>query len=282
METYTPPCDLHLHSSYSDGTMAPEELVSYAREIGLSAVSITDHDTTRGQREALEAGARHGIEIVTGIEFSIEEEGGSVHILGYCFDPDDVPLVSSIDELARSRVTRAREIVRKLEAAGCPISFDDVLAEAGSGSVGRPHIARVLRRRGCVSSVSEAFVRYIADGAPCHVPKTVLSRDEVCRLIAGAGGVAVWAHPGWNVRRADLVERLIASGVRGIEAWHPNHSERVTGEILALVRSRGLIPTGGSDFHFAELMQADIGEVTAPYESVVALRNAAAERPHLA
>jgi len=277
-----PPCDLHLHSSYSDGTMSPDELVSYAHVIGLSAVSITDHDTIRGQEPALEAGRRCGIEVVTGIEFSIEEEGSSVHILGYCFDHANAALKASLEELSAARVTRAREIVRRLEACGVSIPFEEVLAEAGVGSVGRPHIARVLYRRGLVSSVSEAFARYIADGAPCHVPKQVLPRDAVMRLIAEAGGLAVWAHPGWNIRKTELVERLISSGVGGIEAWHPNHSEHLEVEILALARARSLVCTGGSDFHFVELMQADIGEVTAPYETVSALRKAAMKRPHLA
>ncbi len=282
MESQKAPCDLHLHSTYSDGTMSPEELVSYAHAIGLSAVSITDHDTVNGQAEAIEAGARLGIDVVTGIEFSIEEDGSSVHVLGYCVDHRNAELRASLEDLAASRVARAHAIVRKLEERGIPIPFDDVIAEAGPGSIGRPHIARVLKRRGHVSSVSDAFARFIADGAPCHVPKKVLSRGEVVRLVAGAGGVAVWAHPGWNVRRTDLVDRLVASGVRGVEAWHPNHTERMQREILELARSRGLVCTGGSDFHFVELMEADIGEITAPYESVAALRNAAAEKPHLA
>jgi predicted metal-dependent phosphoesterase TrpH len=282
METSMPPCDLHLHSDYSDGTMSPEDIVSYAHAIGLSALSITDHDTIRGQEEALSAGQRYGIEVVTGIEFSVEEDGGSVHILGYCFDPSHRALVANIEELSEARVTRARDIVRTLEERGISIPFDDVLAEAGHGSVGRPHIARVLHRRGHVSSVSEAFTRYIADGAPCHVPKKVLSRDEVVRLIRAAGGVAVWAHPGWNIKRTDLVERLIGSGVRGVEAWHPNHTDRMVSEVLSLARDRGLICTGGSDFHFVELMQADIGEITAPYETILALRTAATDKPYLA
>lgn len=282
METNMPPCDLHLHSDYSDGKMSPEEIVSYAHTIGLSALSITDHDTMDGQEEALAAGGRYGVEVLTGIELSIEEEGASVHILGYCFDPGNGPLRASLEELSRSRVTRAREIVRRLEEHGVAIPFEEVLAEAGRGNIGRPHIARVLHRRRFVSSVSEAFVRYIADGAPCNVPKEVLPREAVVRLVAGAGGVAVWAHPGWNIRKADLVERLLASGVRGIEAWHPNHSERMVAEILSLARLRRLLCTGGSDYHFAELMQADIGEVTAPYDSVLALRKAASEKPHLA
>jgi predicted metal-dependent phosphoesterase TrpH len=282
MEPQTAPCDLHLHSTYSDGTMSPEELVSYAHAIGLSAVSITDHDTVNAQAEALDAGKRRGIDVVTGIEFSIEEDGSSIHILGYCFDHENRALAASLEELADARVTRAEKIVRKLEERGVSIPFEEVLAEAGSGCVGRPHIARVMKRRGHVSSIAEAFARYISDSAPCHVPKKVLPRGEVVRLISGAGGVVVWAHPGWNIRRTDLVERLVASGVRGLEVWHPNHTERMQKDILALARARGLVCTGGSDFHFIELIEADIGGITAPFESVSALRKAAAEKLHLA
>ena len=282
MDARMPPCDLHLHSCFSDGTMTPDELVSYAHAIGLSAVSITDHDTIRGQREALEAGRRYGIEVVTGIEFSIEEETTSIHILGYLFDWENASLQERLEELAGARVTRAREIVAKLEERGVSIPFSDVLREAGKGSVGRPHIARVLRERGLVASVSEAFVRYLADGAPCHVPKMVLPRQAVIRLIVEAGGVAVWAHPGWHVKKRELVERLVASGVRGIEAWHPNHTDRLREQILSVAREMGLVCTGGSDYHFVELMQADIGEIAAPYETIAALKKAAAEKLHLA
>ena len=282
MEPQPAPCDLHLHSTYSDGTMSPEELVSYAGAIGLSAVSITDHDTVNGQAEALEAGRRCGIDVVTGIEFSIEEEAASIHILGYCFDHENRALAAGLEDLAGSRVTRAEQIVRKLAERGISIAFEEVIAEAGRGCIGRPHIARVLKRRGHVSSVSEAFTRYISDTAPCHVPKKVLPRAEVIRLISNAGGVAVWAHPGWNIKRTDMVERLIASGVRGVEVWHPNHTERMRKDILELARERGLACTGGSDFHFIELIEADIGEVAAPGESVSVLRRVAAEKLHLA
>jgi predicted metal-dependent phosphoesterase TrpH len=282
MELLTAPCDLHIHSAYSDGTMSPRDIVSYAHAVGLSAVSITDHDTVNAQVEALEAGAACGIEVVTGIEFSIEENGSSIHILGYCFDHANRALVESLEDLSLARVSRAEEIVRKLGAHGISIPFEAVLAEAGRGSVGRPHIARVLRKRGHVLSVSDAFARYLSDSAPCHVPKKVLPLEEVVRLLSGAGGVAVWAHPGWNVKREDLVERLIASGVRGVEVWHPNHAERVRTEIRELAERRGLVCTGGSDFHFIELIEADIGEVTAPGETVAALRKAAAGKLHLA
>ena len=281
MDSNKPPCDLHLHSHYSDGTMSPEDLVSYASTVGLSAVSITDHDTIDGQEQAIEAGKNCGIDVITGIELSIEEGRQSLHILGYLFDRRDRRLGESIRALAYARVGRARLIVQKLAEHGAPMPFDDVLAEAGNGSVGRPHIAKVLYRRGLVSSVNEAFVRYLADGAPCNVPKEVLALESVVRLIRGAGGVAVWAHPGWYIKRGELLDGLIAAGVGGIEAWHPNHSERMAAEIAAVARGRGLVCTGGSDFHFPELMQADIGETTAPYETVPALRRAAAAQPHL-
>ena len=280
MDSLKGPCDLHLHSYYSDGTMSPEELVSYAATLGLAGVSITDHDTIDGQEEALDAGRRCNVEVLTGAEFSIEEDAQSIHILGYLFDHRERRLAESVRALAEARVRRARLIVQKLAENGAPISFDDVLREAGKGSVGRPHIAKVLYRHGLVSNVNEAFVRYIGSGMPCYVPNEVLERSEVINLIDGAGGVAVWAHPGWRIRQEDLLERLIASGVRGLEAWHPNHTERVSAEIAAIARARGLVCTGGSDFHFAELMQADIGEITAPYESAVALREAA-RKPHL-
>ena len=275
------PCDLHLHSHYSDGTMSPDELVGFAASIGLSAVSITDHDTMDGQAEALEAGARHGIEVVTGLEFSIEDGGASYHILGYCVDHENEELASKLVSLAARRIERAREIVRLLAERDMELSFDDLLEEAGKGSVGRPHIARLLHRRGHVATVAEAFTRWIADGAPCNVPKQVLPLDEVVRLIDGAGGVAVWAHPGGNVKRGDLLDRFVAAGVRGLEVWHPNHSERIVEEISNTALARGLIMTGGSDFHFAEIMQADIGEIAAPYDSLVALRRAAAGGLHL-
>jgi hypothetical protein len=281
MDAPNGPCDLHLHSHYSDGTLSPEELVSFSASIGLSAVSITDHDTINGQAEALEAGARFGIEVVPGIEFSIDDGGSSHHILGYCFDHEDAALSTAVAALAAQRIERAREIARLLSDRGMAVPFEDVLAEAGKGSVGRPHVASVLYKRGYVSSVPEAFSRWIADGAPCNVPKKTLPLDEVVGLVRGAGGVAVWAHPGWNVKKDDLLDRFVAAGVRGIEVWHPNHSERIVEALSVAARDRGLVMTGGSDYHFAEIMQADIGEITAPRDSLVALRRAAARGPYL-
>lgn len=281
MDAPNGPCDLHLHSHYSDGTLSPEELVSFSASIGLSAVSITDHDTMSGQEEALDAGRRFGIDVLPGIEFSVEEEETRCHILGYCFDAADPALAASLEVLAASRIDRARKIVRLLAERGMDLPFEEVLAEAGKGSVGRPHIARVLHRRGYVPSVPEAFSRWIADDAPCNVPKSTLPLADVVRLIRGAGGVAVWAHPGWHVKNADLLDRLVAAGVRGLEVWHPNHVGKVVEAASAVARDRGLVMTGGSDYHFAEIMQADVGEITAPPETPALLRREAARGLHL-
>lgn len=276
MDKPNAPCDLHLHSHYSDGDRSPDELVRRARSLGLSAVAITDHDTLHGQREALSAGERYGLEVITGIEFSIKEQGKSLHILGYLIDHANEELRNRAEYLGRERLERARMIVCLLSDEGVAVPFEEVVAEAGGGRIGRPHIARILLRNGAVNNIQEAFDRYIGFGGPCHVPKTVLPLEEIIRLIRESGGVAVWAHPGQSIRRKSLLDRLLTSGVVGVEVWHPNHAAEMQGEILSAAREHGLICTGGSDFHFEEAMHAAMGQVTAPYDSVVALKRAAA------
>lgn len=270
-----PPCDLHLHSCYSDGNLSPEALVERARDAGLSAVSITDHDSVNGQEESFRAGRARGIEILSGIEFSVMERGQQLHILGYCYDTGDPRLRERVHYLEELRLVRARSIVERLLACGILISFDEVLAEAGRGTIGRPHIARILLRRGIVTNIQEAFDRFIGFRRPAYVPKTTLPGEEVVRLITDAGGVAVWAHPGALIRKRSILDTLYGIGVRGVEVWHPNHTERIVQEIDRVALERDLIRTGGSDYHFREAMKADIGDMSAPYESVVALRKAA-------
>lgn len=272
-------CDLHLHSIFSDGTMSPKEIVGFSKATDLAAISITDHDTISGQKEALEAGKALGIEVVTGIEFSIEEGEENLHILGYCFDHENDALVQALEELSKARLERARTILELLSERGMKITLEEVLSEVGAGNIGRPHIARVLHRRGFVTSVGEAFIRWLADGAPCNVPKKVLPLESVVSLLEGAGGIAVWAHPGSNIKKCDLLDRLCDAGVRGVEAWHPNHDERICEAIILAARKRGLLVTGGSDFHFAEMMQADIGEIAVPYRNLIDLRRAASREP---
>jgi predicted metal-dependent phosphoesterase TrpH len=267
-------CDLHLHSYYSDGTLPPEELVRRAGERGLSAVSVTDHDTLDGQFEAVRAGKRFDIEVLEGIEFSVRVEGNDVHILGYLVDISDGALRASVDFLAEARITRAEEIVDRLGKEGLRISLHEVLELSGRGTVGRPHIAQVLVKHGLVSGFQAAFGRYLGEGRSCYVEKAVLPLTDVVSLIEGAGGVAAWAHPCEHIRNERIRASVIASGIMGLEVWHPNHDASIEREIVSVAIQHGLIPTGGSDYHFFEAKEIDIGDVTAPRSSVFALRAA--------
>ena len=274
------PCDLHIHSCHSDGNLTPRELVERAHDAGLSAVSITDHDTIAGQEEAFIAGRACGVEILSGVEFSVVEGGKQVHILGYCYDVTDRRLRERARFLAEARIERARSICRKLSDLGIHIPFEEVVALARGGTVGRPHVARVLLSRGAIDDIQEAFDRYIGYRRPAFVAKTVLPTEEVVRLIAEAGGVSVWAHPGAAIRKRSTLNRMCALGVRGLEVWHPNHTEALEQEIERVALERDLIRTGGSDYHFHDAMKVDVGGVTAPYESANALREAASEIRH--
>jgi predicted metal-dependent phosphoesterase TrpH len=255
--------------------MSPGAIVRAAAAAGLSAVSISDHDTAAGQPEAIEAGAAAGVEIVTGIEFSVREEELDIHILGYCFKMDSQRLSTVLADLEKGRTMRAEKIARKLNDLGLPVSFEEIMKEAGAGTVGRPHIAKILLSKGIVTEFQEAFDRFLGYGSSCYVPKKVHSLEEVVSVIKEAGGVPVWAHPGANIRKKRLRDRILGSGVEGIEAWHPNHSEDITKLALKEADKRGLVRTGGSDYHFDEAMKVGIGEIAVPYDSVTELRRRA-------
>lgn len=267
-------CDLHIHSHYSDGTLPPSELVRMAHELGLGACSITDHDSIEGQGEALREGLRLGIEILEGVEFSVRIDDQDIHILGYLIDLDDERLGEQISMLGEARLERAEEIVKRLADSGLEISFDEVLGLSGKGTVGRPHIAKVLVTNGLVGSFQAAFGRYIGEGKPCYVPKTVLPLDRVVTLIRNAGGVAVWAHPGDRIHDRTVLGEILEAGVMGLEAFHPNHDPSLERDIENVAREHGLISTGGSDYHFFEAKQIDVGGVTVPYSAVLELRAA--------
>jgi predicted metal-dependent phosphoesterase TrpH len=268
-------CDLHIHSYYSDGAMSPAAIVRAAADAGLSGVSIVDHDTAAGQEEAIEAGGALGVDIITGIEFSVKEEEFDIHILGYCIGLSDVRLAAVLGDLERGRAERAEKIVGKLQALGVPVTFEEIVADAGPGTIGRPHVAKVLLRKGIVIEFQEAFDRFLGYGASCYVPKKVLPLEDVVSIVKGSGGVTVWAHPGANIRKRRLCDRIFSSGVKGIEAWHPNHSEDITKRSVIEAGKRGLVCTGGSDYHFDEAKKAGIGEIPVPYDSVVELRRLA-------
>jgi predicted metal-dependent phosphoesterase TrpH len=269
------PCDLHIHSYYSDGKLSPAEIIKEAGAAGLSAVSITDHDTVAGQSEAIEAGNDSNVEVIPGVEFSVRESDMEIHILGYLIDHRDVLLREKVSDLEEAREARAALMVDMLRREIPAIRFEEVKDEAGDGVIGRPHIASVLLRHGIVDTFQEAFNRYIGNGKKCWIPKKVLSIEEVCAVIRGAGGIPVWAHPGSLIDDEHLVGKLIAAGVRGLEVWHPNHGGSLTTRIEAAANRFGLVRTGGSDYHFDEAMKAGIGEIGMPYSAVIELKDEA-------
>ena len=247
--------DLHCHSTASDGTFTPAELVRAGAAAGLDVMAITDHDTTGGWAEA--AAARpEGLRLVRGAELSCRWHGAEpaipLHMLAYLFDPDEPRLAADLVALRSDREQRAEKIVARLRADGVPITWDEVYGYAAGGSVGRPHIAQALIRAGLVGSTNEAFAsRWL--GARYFVPKADLDVFEAVRAVRAAGGVPVFAHPRATVRGRVVPDRLIEdlaeAGLFGLEADHEDHSPAEAAEVRALAKRLGLVVTGSSDFH---------------------------------
>ena len=277
--------DLHTHTFVSDGTLSPTQLVEQAAAAGLAAIAITDHDHVGALVEAREAGARHGVEVVTGIELSATHALGEVHVLGYLFDEQNAPLLDKLAQLREVRAARGMRIVEKLQALGVAIAPEDVARHAGNGAVGRPHIARALVDRGIVSSVKEAFDVWLGDDKPAYVPKMKLSVAESIDLLHAAGGVAVLAHPGLirEEGRVALVREMAALGLDGIEVEHSRHAREERRRFAALADELGLVQTGGSDFHGENKPDVALGtgvhrNVRVGYATLDALRLRAAQR----
>ncbi|GGZ42578.1 phosphatase [Streptomyces inusitatus] len=245
--------DLHTHSTASDGTDTPAELVRHAAEAGLDVVALTDHDTTRGHAAAL-AALPEGLTLVTGAEISCALDGVSLHMLAYLFDPAEPELLRERELLRDDRVPRARAMVGKLQELGVPLTWDRVAEIAGDGSVGRPHIATALVELGVVPTVSDAFTAdWIADGGRAHVTKHELDPFTLVRLVKAAGGVAVFAHPGAAKRGRtvsdEAIAGLAAAGLDGIEVDHMDHDGPTRARLSALAADLGLLTTGSSDYH---------------------------------
>ncbi|WP_123039950.1 PHP domain-containing protein [Cohnella candidum] len=245
--------DLHTHTTASDGRHRPAEVVRMAKEAGLAAVAITDHDTVAGITEALAAGEEYGIRVIPGVEISTSAEGKDIHILGYGFRTDDPVLLDRLVSLRQVRTRRNEEILAKLNALGLDITMEEVEREAsssprGDGSIGRPHMAEVLIRKGYVKDLKEAFNRYLAEGAAAYVNPPRIGPADAVRWIHEAGGAAIVAHPGLY-RNDRLVLELLDQGADGLEAFHSDHDESTARHYRTLAKSRGKIVTGGSDFH---------------------------------
>lgn len=274
-----PGYDLHTHTVHSDGTTTVAANVRAALDAGLDGLGVTDHDTTTPFDEALAAADGTGLEIVPGVEFSAEHDGSSVHVLGYWVDPDDGPLQAEMDRLRNERERRAEAIVERFRALDVPVTIARVRELAGGAPIARPHIARAVVETGAVSSVQEVFDVYLADGGPAYVEKHAVDPVRAVELLVAAGGAVVCAHPGLYGARtqdepglpADVIAAMVAAGMVGLEADHPEHSPENRALYRDLARTHGLLVTAGSDFH-GEARDHRLGEVTTPAEVVEELR----------
>ena len=258
--------DLHCHSTASDGTLTPTQLVDAAKAAGLTALALTDHDTVAGVAEAAKRAGEVGIDFLPGIEISAAfPQPGTLHLLGYGIDPTGSALAALSAEMLGGRDTRNPKIVARLQELGVEITMDDVVAEAKGGVVGRPHVAAVLLKKRYVSTIKEAFNVYLAPGGSAFFEKDRMSPSEAIGRIRDSGGVAVVAHPS-QLRRenaADLdrvVKDLVDHGLGGIEVFHPDHTDAQTAAFEALAKKYGLLTTGGSDFHGSTKPTISLGQ----------------------
>jgi 3',5'-nucleoside bisphosphate phosphatase len=251
--------DLHIHSTASDGTYSPKEIIALAEKLNIAAIAITDHDTIDGSKEAFTTGIPTCLKLLTGVEVSAVPPpsffcSGSFHILGYSFHLDDQLLNQALSGLQIARENRNPAIINLLNNLGINVSIQEVIGLAGDGQAGRPHIARLMVEKGFVRSIDEAFDRYLAKGKPAYVDKYRIECSTIIGIIIGAGGIPVLAHPalielGDGSRFEELIIKLKEMGLKGIEAYYPEHSEKETSYYLKLAKKHDLIVTGGTDFH---------------------------------
>jgi 3',5'-nucleoside bisphosphate phosphatase len=251
-----PGFDLHTHSTFSDGTLEPEQVVELAATRDLTGIALTDHDTTEGVERARKAAAATGLEVLLGCELSAEHHGAPVHVLGYAFDPAEPVFLARRAWILEGRVGRARRMVERLRALGVDLDLDRVLELAGSGSVGRPHVAQALVEAGVVPDVEAAFgPEWIGTGGRAYVAKDAVAPVEAVELIRGAGGVAVLAHPslhaGADAVPEPVIRAMAAAGLDGLEVDHPDQAPAERARLRALAGELGLEVTGASDCHGA-------------------------------
>ena len=256
--------DLHSHSTASDGTVAPEEVIEAALRCGLTALALTDHDTIEGIPTARAAGARVGVRVISGVELSAFHEGHEVHLLALHLTHLE-GLQRRLTELRTMRYNRAQAIVEKLNTLGVPLTLDEVLLQSNGGAVGRPHVARALIARGVVQDFRDAFTKYLGSAGTAFVPKEHFSIEDAIAIAHEAGALAIWAHPGDGGRR-DRLEPLVAAGLDGLEIRHPSHSGEDVKRLQALADFFNLVPSGGSDWHGAPDGPRRLGIMNVPVE----------------
>jgi hypothetical protein len=274
-------CDLHTHTTASDGSDRPEELIRLAARAGLKAIAVTDHDTIRGLDEAMGAGVDAGIEVIPGLELSANSPHGDMHLLGYYMDTDSAFLKDVLGRVQAARARRNPLILERLAQMGRPLSLKELEEMSGGGQIGRPHIARAMVRHGYVGSVGEAFARFLKKGAPAYAPKSILAPHEAIDAVHRAGGLAVLAHPislacETATQLDEMVGRMALEGLDGMECYYSEHSRDFTRTCLAIALKYGLVATGGSDYHGSAKPQIALGrgrgELCVPYSCVEALK----------
>ncbi|MEO8295856.1 MAG: PHP domain-containing protein [Gemmatimonadota bacterium] len=240
--------DLHLHSTASDGECHPVTVVQKAARIGLTAIALTDHDSVAGVPDASAEGARLGVRVIGGCEFSVAAPWGEMHLLGYFLAPSSPGLETFLSTARVKRQSRAQEMVNLLQGMGVDVTLEDVLAESGGGAVGRPHVGRALIRAGAVRGLNEAFDRYIGRGKGAYVAKELPTLSDVCALVHRAGGLTSAAHLKDRGTR-NVLKRFQDAGLDAIETRHPSHNPEVRAGLTDRALELGLLRTGGSDWH---------------------------------
>ena len=260
--------DLHIHSSASDGSFSPAEILNVVQKINLSAFSITDHDTIDGNKDAIKSGIPASINFLSGVEISSYppepfSSSGSFHILGYGFDIEDIPLNQSLLKFQDARNARNPKIISKLNSIGINISMKEVVVKAGGGLIGRPHIASLLIEKGYAKNIKEAFNKYLAKGGAAFVDKYRIDCENAIKLIRNAGGIPEIAHPitlGMDLRQTEeLLKKMVDLGLLGVEAIYTTHSPEDTKKYCLMAEKLGLLVTGGSDFHGSFKENIEIG-----------------------
>lgn len=259
--------DLHLHSRFSDGTYAPDDLAVIGRQYGFSALALTDHDSVEGCAAAAVACEQGGIQFIPGTELTAETDGNEVHFIGYFIDVTDPGLLTALAKFQSVRQNRIREIVARINHLNIPLKAERVFALANCRSPGRPHVGRALVQDGFCVNQDEAFDRFLKKHRPAWVPKFKISAHDAIELIHQAGGLAVLAHPGLN-RNDDIIPDLVAAGMDGLECYHSKHPPVAVHRYLQLAKTYNLVVTGGSDCHGHSKGNPVVGHVKLPYEHV--------------
>jgi len=262
--------DLHTHSNCSDGVLSPAALVELAVSRGVEIMALTDHDSMEGLPEAAQAAARYpAFTLIPGVEMSTDIAGGEVHVLGYFLDPKDAHLQEELARLRDSRWDRGRRMVEKLHDLGVNVSWERVQAIAGGGAVGRPHVAQALLEKGHVGSVQEAFDRYIGRNGPAYAERNKMTPAEAVAFLQQRGAFPVLAHPRETENLEDLLPALQEAGLGGMEVYYQDYDEASVERLLTIARRRGLLPTGGSDYHgFGGEHQRLPGDIPLPDEAI--------------